>query len=231
MGENLITGTSGTTPAGDGSTSADAVPAGGDLASRIAQRSLAKREAGYASEIRRLLDAALAEIRTRGTTARVRVADVVAAAGLSNDAFYRHFPSKDALLGALLEDGTERLLSYVTHQMAKEPTPEGRIRRWAAAVLSQATDDIATTTRAILWNAGGPTTDFESGPPLPGSRLAALLRPAFAELGSADPDFDAAVVSHATVGVLTDYLWRRAQPTPDEVDRIVAFALRAVTPV
>ncbi len=29
---------------------------------------------------------------------RPRVADIVAAAGLSNDAFYRHFPSKDALL-------------------------------------------------------------------------------------------------------------------------------------
>ncbi|WP_019927716.1 TetR/AcrR family transcriptional regulator [Nocardia sp. BMG111209] len=219
MGENLVTSAGG-----------EPTPAGGDVASRIAQRSLAKREAGYANEIRRLLDAALAEIRTRGTTARIRVADVVAAAGLSNDAFYRHFPSKDALLGALLEDGTERLMGYVTHQMSKETTPEGRVRRWAAAVLSQATDDIATTTRAILWNAGGPTTDFESGPPLPGSRLGGLLRPALAELGSADPDFDASVISHATVGVLTDYLWRRAQPTPDDVDRMVAFALRVVTP-
>ena len=41
----------------------------------------------------------------RGTTSRPRVADIVAEAGLSNDAFYRHFASKDALVAALVEDG------------------------------------------------------------------------------------------------------------------------------
>ncbi len=65
-----------------------------------------------------------------GTTSRPRVADIVAAAGLSNDAFYRHFSSKDALVAAILEDGTERLTSYLAHQMAKEPTPERQVRRW-----------------------------------------------------------------------------------------------------
>src|SRR5580658_8369214 len=84
-----------------------------DVAGRIVRRSLAKRESEYAGEVGRLLDAALDLMRQRGTTSRPRVADIVAAAGLSNDAFYRHFPSKDALVAALLEDGTERLSSYV----------------------------------------------------------------------------------------------------------------------
>src|SRR5690348_16936146 len=83
-----------------------------DVAARIAQRTLAKREAGYASEVRRLLDAALEVMRQGGTASRPRVADIVAAAGLSNDAFYRHFPSKDSLAAALLEDGAARLRSY-----------------------------------------------------------------------------------------------------------------------
>src|ERR687897_3086612 len=128
-----------------------------DVADRIAQQTLSTRGAEYATEVRRLLDAALDVMRACGTTSRPRVADIVAAAGLSNDAFYRHFPSKDALVAALLEDGTERLRSYLAHQMAKENTPEGRVRRWVEGVLSQATDeDVAATTLAVLWNGGSP---------------------------------------------------------------------------
>lgn len=89
--------------------------------------------------------------------ARPRVADIVAAAGLSNDAFYRHFPSKDALVAALLEDGAQRLARYVARQMSKETdpkTPEGQVRRWVEGVLSQTREEIAATTLAVLWNGG-----------------------------------------------------------------------------
>src|SRR5439155_14935061 len=118
----------------------------GGVAARIAAETLARRSPDYESEVRRLLDAALEIIAKHGTTARARVADIVAAAGLSNDAFYRHFPSKDALVGALIEDGTQRLASYVAHQMAKESTPEGQVRRWVEGVLSQTKDETAAIT-------------------------------------------------------------------------------------
>ena len=95
------------------------------VADRIVRRSLAKREGEYANEVRRLLDGALEVMRRCGTTSRPRVADIVAEAGLSNDAFYRHFKSKDDLVTALLDDGGERLRSYLEHQLAKETTPEG----------------------------------------------------------------------------------------------------------
>ncbi len=124
-----------------------------DVAGRIVRRTLAKREDQYASEVRRLLDAALEVIRRCGTSSRPRVADIVVEAGLSNDAFYRHFRSKDALVTAILEDGGERLQSYLAHQMAKESTPEGQVRRWVPGVLAQADKDIAATTLAVLWNA------------------------------------------------------------------------------
>ena len=113
-----------------------------DVASRIAGRTLAKRGADYADEVRRLLDAALEVMRECGTVSRPRVADVVAAAGLSNEAFYRHFPSKDALVDAILEDGTTRLVSYLAHHMAKETTPEGKVRRWVEGVLSQTDEEV-----------------------------------------------------------------------------------------
>lgn len=202
-----------------------------EVAARIAQRTLADRSAAYADEVRRLLDAGLEVMRRCGTASRPRVADVVAAAGLSNDAFYRHFPSKDALVAAILEDGAERLRSYLAHQMAKEPTPEARVRRWVEGVMSQAADeDIAATTLAVLWNAGsiGPAGPA-SGPPSAAGPLATLLVEPFAALGSTRSDLDASLAAHAIVGQLATYLWRRQRPTPADVDHVVTFCLRAVT--
>ena len=42
--------------------------------------------------------------------------------------------------------------------MAKETTPEGRIRRWVTGVLSQARGDVAASTLAVMVNAGGTGT-------------------------------------------------------------------------
>lgn len=201
-----------------------------DVAARIAQRTLAKRGADYASEIRRLLDAALEVMRQGGTAYRPRVADIVAAAGLSNEAFYRHFPSKDALIAALLEDGTERLASYVAHQMSKEPTPEGKVRRWVEGVLSQTREEIAATTLAVLWNSGSIGESLGSGRHSASIPMAALLHEPFARLGSADPALDASLAAHATLGKIADYLWQRATPSPAEIDHITEFCLLAIGP-
>ena len=200
----------------------------GDVAARIARQTMARRGPDYASEVRRLLDAGLEVMRACGTASRPRVSDIVAAAGLSNDAFYRHFASKDALVAAILDDGTERLTSYLTHQLAKEPTPEGKVRRWVEGVLSQATDDdIASATLAVLWNAGSVGDGSVSARPSTTAPLAAVVRQSLADLGSAHPDLDATLAAHAVVGVLSDHLWQRTRPTPAEIDHIVAFCLDA----
>jgi AcrR family transcriptional regulator len=199
-----------------------------DVAGRIVRNSLAKREEEYADEVRRLLDAALDVMRKCGTASRPRVADIVAAAGLSNEAFYRHFRSKDALVTALLEDGAERLRSYLTHQLAKERTPEGKVRRWVAGVLSQADGDVAATTLAVLWNGGTAAGGPAAGRHFASSPLASLLEKPFAALGSDAPELDATLAAHATLGTLSDLLWRRVEPTPADVDRVTIFCLRAV---
>ena len=111
------------------------------VAARIAGQTMARRGADYTEEVRRLLDAALTVMARNGTRARARVADIVTTAGLSNEAFYRHFKSKDALVGALLDDGAERLRGYLAHQMEKERTAAGQVRRWVHGVLSQADED------------------------------------------------------------------------------------------
>jgi AcrR family transcriptional regulator len=194
-----------------------------------AEQALAKREAQYASEVRRLLDAALRLMREAGTASSPRVADIVAAAGLSNDAFYRHFPSKEALVAAIIEDGAERLRSYLAHQMSKAATPEAKVRRWVEGVMAQAADDdIATTTRAVLWNGGRISDNLGANRPTHAATLATLLHEPFAALGSTDPETDALLASHATVGTMSDLLGRGARPTRAQIDQTVAFCLAGI---
>jgi AcrR family transcriptional regulator len=205
--------------------------AGSGLAARIAERALAKRGAVYADEVRRLLDAGLAEMERRGTGSRPRVADIVAAAGLSNDAFYRHFPSKDALVAAIVEDGADRLRSYLQHQMAKEPTAERKVRRWVEGVLAQAADPkLAASTRAVLWNAGSGGNGLAAGHPSMNEPLASLLVGPFADLGSADPKLDVSLVAHAVIGRLSDHLQDDTRPSKAVIAHVVSFALAAARP-
>jgi AcrR family transcriptional regulator len=201
----------------------------GGVADRIVRRSLAKREGEYAGEVRRLLDAALEVMQRRGTASRPRVADIVGAAGLSNDAFYRHFRSKDDLVNALLEDGAERLRGYLDHQMAKARTPEGQVRRWVEGVLGQADGDVATATLAVLWNGSSADGGLAAGRHFAAAPLAQLLHEPFAALGSDAPDLDAALAAHATLGLLSDCLWRGAPVGRAETDHVVDFCLRAVS--
>jgi AcrR family transcriptional regulator len=162
-------------------------------------------------------------MRRSGTTSRPRVADIVAAAGLSNDAFYRHFPSKEALVAAIIDDGSMRLTSYLEHQMAKAVAPRDQVRAWVEGVMSQAADDeVAASTLAVMWNGAAVGTRQSTTP------LAKLLEAPFAALGSTDPAVDAALAAHAAVGVLSDFLWSQARPTRKQIGHIADFCLRAI---
>src|SRR4051794_38447758 len=103
----------------------------------LADRALAERRDAYATEARRLIDAALVVMRETGAIDPA-VRDVVREAGLSNQAFYRHFPSKDALLLAVLADGQRQLVSYVEHRVERVDDPRERVRRWIEALMEQA---------------------------------------------------------------------------------------------
>jgi AcrR family transcriptional regulator len=190
-------------------------------AARLAERAVARRGLAADDEVRRLVDAGREAMARAGTRARPRVADIVAAAGLSNDAFYRHFRSKDDLVAAILEDGTERLASYLAHQMGKEADPAAQVRRWVEGVLAQAVDeDAAATTLAVLWNGGSLAEGPTAGRPSASAPLARLLVEPLTALGSPAPELDAALVGHAVVGRLSDHLWARSRPDDAEVHAV-----------
>ncbi len=199
-----------------------------DVAARVAQQTSTRRRTDYTDEVRRLLDAAMDVMTRNGPGSKARVADIVAAAGLSNEAFYRHFRSKDALVDALLEDGAERLRTYLAHQMGKHRSAAARVRRWVAGVLSQADPSIASATLAVLRNAGDGAAGAAAGRHFASGPLATLLSAPLAELGSRSPERDAALVAHGVLGLLSDHLWSATGSSPREIDGVTEFVLRAV---
>src|SRR5580704_10590609 len=94
--------------AGDATEATDAAP----LAVRSVERTLASKYSAYADEVDRLIRAGVA-VMERAETANPRVSEIVEVAGLSNQAFYRHFRSKDELLLAILDGGQRRLVGYL----------------------------------------------------------------------------------------------------------------------
>ncbi len=196
------------------------------VAQRIAARGVARRASAYTEEIGRLIDAGRTVMARSGMASRPRVADIVAEAGLSNDAFYRHFRSKDELVAAILEEGTERLRSYLSHQMAKADTPRDRVVVWVEGILSQADSESSATTRAVLWNMGGMNQVIMASPPSVNARLAELLWDPYRDLGSTDPAFDARLAANVTVGELSNHLWRHVEPAAEDVARIADACLR-----
>lgn len=131
-------------------------------------------------------------------------------------------------MGAPLEDGAERLRCYLAHQMDKERTATGQVRRWVHGVLSQADEEIAAPTRAVLWNAASADRGLSSGRNFASAPLATLLRGPFAALGSRNPELDASLIAHAVLGKLSDHLWQGTRPAAHEVTAIIGFCLASV---
>jgi hypothetical protein len=59
--------------------------------------------------------------------------------------------------------------------------------------------------------------------------LAALLQEPFAALGSARPEFDSSLATHAIIGMLTDYLQQGRRPTRADLEHSVEFCLATVS--
>ena len=199
-------------------------------AEQAARRALSKREAAYAAEVDRLLDAGLEVMRSTGTSSSPRVADIVEAAGLSNQAFYRHFAGKEELIAAIVEAGMYRLVSYLSHLMGRESRAEDKVRVWIWGVMSQASNpEVADATRAVVWNGrqlpGTPALAME------GMRepVAALLVEPLRSAGRSDPERDAQVVAEAVFGRMTTFLWAGRAPSVEDVEHLVDFCVAGVT--
>jgi AcrR family transcriptional regulator len=201
-------------------------PAGPSLAQQAVQRSAAAQLAQRAEESAALMAAGAAVMTRLGTERRASVAEIVAEAGLSNQVFYRHFPTKDDLVAAIVDAGARRLAALAARRMAGLQPVEA-VRAWITAVLSQATDPkAAAPTRAINWNRTILASEAMAMAQQADTIIWALLEDPLSALGFAQPRQEAYLIGLTTFGVLTDALWADPPPRARDLAFVSDFILR-----
>jgi AcrR family transcriptional regulator len=197
------------------------------VAERVAGRALAARREAHTDEVRRLVVAGYAVLRRSGGL-DPRVADVVREAGLSNQAFYRHFRGKDELLLAILDDGRRRLVGYLEHRLGRVEPGAPQVRAWIEGVLEQARQgDAAENTRPFAIGSARLADRFPDEMAESREAVVASLRAAVQAAGG-DPVRDADAVYELAMGTMNDALVRRDPPSKADVTHLVAFALAGI---
>jgi len=206
----------------------------GGAVERAALRSLAGRRVAYEAEIQRLVDAAFALIQRTGEL-EPRVGEIVREAGLSNQAFYRHFRSKHELLVAVLDRGIELLASYLAHRMDAASGPAERVRAWLDGLVAQALDPAAAdATRPFALARGRVAELFPEEVAESERRLTALVEAALreardaGELPGALPERDAESLYHLTMGWMQARLLAAEPADAADAERLVDFAFRGL---
>ncbi len=206
----------------------------GPVAARSARRALASREASHDDAVRRLVAASFELIRETGSL-EPSVASIVERAGLSNQAFYRHFHSKDELLLGVLDEGFRLLASYLAHRVESAQGAEAKIRAWIGGVLEQALQgDAATATRPFAVSRARLSDLFPDEVEASERELMGPLRTAIAEavrsgeLPGADPERDADAIHTLAMGWVQRVLSRREPASRAEAEHLVEFSLAAL---
>ncbi len=199
------------------------------VAERAVARALSGRHEAYTAEVRRLVEAGYAVMRRSGTV-DPRVGDIVREAGLSNQAFYRHFRGKDELLLAILDDGQARLVGYVEHRLAGVTPGLERVGEWVRAVMEQARNaDAAENTRPFAIDGARLGDRFPEEIRRSRELVLAPLRAALADVAGADPARDGDAIYHLVMGSMNDALVQRAAPSAADVEHLVGFAQEAIS--
>jgi AcrR family transcriptional regulator len=190
-------------------------------------RALDDRQREATEEVERILSAAIT-VMQRASPDAPRVSDIVAAAGVSNKAFYRYFAGKDDLMLAVMERGVGLVVSYLEHQMAKETTPQGKITRWISGSLAQVADpELIGMSRALVGQMSA-SDKRRLGEEETMAAMRELLVEPIRDLGSADPQRDADAVFVCTVGTMRRYVDSTDQPGRKDISHLVGFCLRGL---
>lgn len=188
------------------------------LIEQISQRALSDRHAAYEAEVRHLIEAAYRVSADSGDFASPTIRAILAEAGLSNPAFYRHFRSKDELLLVMLDEGRRKLVSYLDHRVGRVDD-EARVGEWIRGVLAQAVDpEAARRTRPFFTEVAMLTRSF------PDEQRASeeqLIEQLARLLG--DTEELAAVTYQFVFAALGRFILSDTTPTDHDVETIVRF--------
>ncbi|WP_207939256.1 TetR/AcrR family transcriptional regulator [Actinomadura darangshiensis] len=95
----------------------------------------------------RLITTARTAFMEHGTGASLD--DIAKRAGVGSGTLYRHFPTRDALLHAVLRERIDGLLAHADELLAGEPDPQAALGRWLRTYLAGAATPRGTSTVII----------------------------------------------------------------------------------
>lgn len=201
----------------------------------VVDRTLARRRATAQDEVQRLVAAAFAVIERTGDV-EPKVSEILREAGLSNQAFYRHFRGKHELLVTVLDEGIRGLADYLEQRMAGISDPAQAAREWIRGMAAQALDpDGARASRPFALSRGRLAELFPSEVAGSERQVAAPLRAALAagradgSMPEVDPDAESEALYHLMMGWVEGRLVEGRRPASSEVDRLEAFALAGLS--
>lgn len=204
------------------------------LAARSVDRALARRQAAYEDEVDRLIEATYAVMAESGDLSPT-VRQILTEADLSNQAFYRHFRSKDELLLVILDDGRRRLVEHLSRRMARAGDPVEQIEAWIRGVLAQASNaEAAARTRPFVVDVGRLVEQFpeeqrSSEKLLVDLLLDAIRRAEASNVASPlDPARDAIAIYGLTFEMMEAHIRADTRPDRAETAHLVSFALTAL---
>jgi AcrR family transcriptional regulator len=204
------------------------------LADRAVERTVAGRRARYGEEMRRIVDVTFTLIERTGSL-DPSMREILAEAGLSTQAFYRYFSSKDELMLALLDEGRGRLVGTLQRRMARATGAAEQVRAWIEGVLAQATNgDAAARTRPWVLSEQRLAELFPREHEVSVERLVGLLREPIGRLRGESMKSNrvasaATLVYRLVFATLRDHLTASTRPDAKESEALVAFCLLGVT--
>ena len=205
------------------------------LADRAVERTVAGRRAEYGAEMRRIVESTFSLIERTGSL-DPSMREILAETGLSTQAFYRYFSSKDELMLALLDDGRRRLVETLQRRMARSDDPAGQVRAWIEGVVAQASNGTAATrTRPWILSEQRLADLFPQEQQASVDLLVELLHEPIARLRATgrrpggNDDIMATLIYQLTFAVLRSHLVAGTKPDATESNALIGFCLQGAT--
>jgi AcrR family transcriptional regulator len=203
------------------------------LAGRAVERSVSRRRAEYSAEMARIVETTFTLVQKSGSL-ETSMRDILRATGLSTQAFYKYFASKDELMLALLDEGRRKLIELLGRRMAPASTPAEEIRAWIEGVLAQSTNATAAArTRPWVLSEQRLMEHFPEEQRSSVDLLVGLLDAPVRRLrgrGATDEEVreSSAMIYRLSFATLREHLVSRTKPTAQQTSALVEFCLRGV---
>ena len=212
------------------STSAGEVEHASPAAREAADRHVEAQRESFLAEHQALIEAVYA-IAAVDDDLSPTVAQIVERSGLSNQAFYAHFSSKDELLLAVMADGRHRLVGYLSHRMDGTEDPTERVREWVRGVMAQAADpEAARRSRPFAVHADRLAAEHPDENRRSVELLSAQFAGAVAAVASAEPPADRTVelALWTCLAEMQRLLRARIRPSDADIEATVTFIVNGL---